>query len=113
MLTDKAKTEFESWLSKDKKESMKKFYIAVFYPYDDIHKNAYYIEWFDSVGIYINISHDFGGKFFYTVELGEQGEVVASNFLEQSDSRSLAKTAAITEANKIYNEMQCASTNTQ
>ena len=62
-----------------------------------IYKNALLIEWFDSVGIYVNSDYFELNKGFYS-------EILDSNFAIVKPTRQEALTEAIKKANEIYNE---------
>lgn len=59
-------------------------------------RNAYYVDFFDSVGIYITTDYLELNKGFYS-------EVLASNFAIVKPTRQEAITEAIKKANEIYN----------
>lgn len=51
MLTDKALTDFNKWLENGNHTP----WVVFFDNLPDTVKNAYYIEWFDTVGVYVGI----------------------------------------------------------
>ena len=102
ILTNKAKEDFIDylWESKFKKEDYKEYedYIE---NQKESHTYADIIEWFDSVGIYIEIHYSriLGDKFLCIVNTGAN-----YNLTSYQDSRQESTIQAIIKANKIYNE---------
>lgn len=79
------------------------------FPKDELLQNAYIIEWFDSVGIYIQpkrFTHCLEFQDWYFIITDKKG-IHLNNFLENRikiDSRQQATEQAIIKANEIYNE---------
>ena len=96
ILTGKAKEDFLTNMSilteiKDKKD------LEVYFPkLSDLIKNAYYVDFFDSVGIYITSDYFELNKGFYS-------EILDSNFAVVKPTRQEALTEAIKKANEYYN----------
>jgi len=103
ILTDKAKEDFLKWyLEKgNKKINTKQFSL-------DIAKSIIYaiaIEWFDSVGIFIETGGaDYRGiEFWYNIQ--EKNTINGHNG-EYFKSRQEATEKALEKANEIYNELK-------
>ena len=96
VLNGKAKEDFLTKMSilteiKDKKD-LEEYFMKI----SDLIKNAYYIDFFDSVGIYVNSDYFELNKVFYS-------EVLDSNFEIIKPTRQEALTEAIKKANEIHN----------
>lgn len=99
ILTGKAKQDFEEWLCRPKDpQHLKHIHIDLFYCKSHLERYAYYIEWLDSLGIYVNLSWSFD-CFSYGVSVGED-RCLDYHFAQ---SRKQATEAAIKLANEIYN----------
>lgn len=108
ILTGKAKEDFLKWFSNysEKNHSLKGLYDKDIYldgvelPKELI--NALIIEWFDSVGIYINIEN-----LYYQSWWSYKVKIIPNTFEEKVmvKTRSEATEQAIKKANGIYNEM--------
>jgi len=97
ILTGKTKEDFEKWYIK-KDVSEDEFYnILEEWSYLSTScKNAFYIDFFDSVGIYTTSDYFELNKGFYS-------EILDSNFAIVKPTRQEALTEAIKKANEIYN----------
>lgn len=101
ILTDKAKSDFGFWLSQrrasiEEQENFRKLSETAQY--------AIIIEWFDSVGIFIEVGSlfDFAGiKFRFNIL--ENNETIQS-YYNKFDGRLLAVKEGISFANEIYNK---------
>ena len=96
ILNGKAKEDFLTKMSvlteiKDKKD-LEEYFMKI----SDLIKNAYYIDFFDSVGIYITSDYFELNKGFYS-------EILDSNFAIEKPTRQEALTEAIKKANEYYN----------
>ncbi len=92
ILTGKAKDNFLD--SNGKKEA----WINIMLP---IYQYALIIEWFDSVGIYINVFY----KYIWRVEIRDsQSSLLSTLDYAVFDTRQEATKQAIIKANDIYNE---------
>ena len=113
ILTGKAKEDFEKWLNKEM------YYLGRhnFEERDnniedlsDNFQNALIIEWFDSVGIYINIEPYIGGGdvVFYFSLINRSADFTDEHYSSVNDdiyfgTRQDASNEAIKKANEIYN----------
>jgi hypothetical protein len=88
LITGKAERDFYKWLFE--KHNLQPYNI-----FNRIFTNALIIEWFDSVGIYINIIGYSKTKWRV---------LVRSNYDEYFNSRQQATEEAIKKANEIYNK---------
>lgn len=97
MLTGKAKQDF--WCSLSINE------LQDFYTYSDVIQNALIIEWFDSVGIYIEIAgaNYSGIEFWYNIQ--QQGTINGNNG-DYFKTRQEATQKSINKANEIYNKYE-------
>ena len=98
ILTLKAKEDFEKWYIK-KDVSDDEFY-NILEEWSNLStscKTAFYIDFFDSVGIYITSDYFELNKGFYS-------EILDSNFAIVKPTRQEAFIEAIKKANEIYNE---------
>lgn len=96
LLTGKAKEEFENWIYKGFGLSIQEF--------NNRHSsdsNHIIIEWFDTLGIDINIQSDFERNFWCRILSDTSTVIVGPDF----KSRSEAIEDGIKKANKIYNEI--------
>lgn len=97
LLTGKAKEAFENFYTKGLSTWGKVLNLDLFYSKPDIEKLAYYINFFDSVGIYIlPIMNAIDKMFAFKI----RGKGV-SNFTY--NSRQEAKIAGIKKASEIFN----------
>ena len=97
ILTGKAKDDFEKWYIK-KDVSEDEFY-NIWEEWSSLStscKNAFYIDFFDSIEIYITSDYFELNKGFYSEILNENFEIV-------KPTRQEALTEAIKKANEIYN----------
>ena len=100
-LTEKAKQDFEKWLSNNYPELFNDFTVGyiLFDTLNNTCNNALIIEWFDSVGIYICIEPKrIIDSWIFDVLINEGVDSVWSN-------RQEATTKAIEKANTIYNNL--------
>ena len=100
ILTGKCKEEFEKWLLsayKEGEEKNKAKALSLFVRSPNSMKYGVYVDFFDSVGIYIIISRDSG---WYDVDIA--GEWTSTT---TQDNRTEARTLAIEKANEIYNKI--------
>lgn len=93
LLTDKAVYSYHNWFTENKMDLRKSCL-------DDTCENALIIEWFDTVGIYINIQSDFERNFWCRILSDASTVIVGPDF----KSRPEAIEDGIKKANKIYNE---------
>ena len=96
MITGKTKEDFLTNMSilteiKDKKD-LEEYFSKI----SDLIKNAYYVDFFDSIGIYITSDYFELNKGFYS-------EILNENFAIVKPTRQEALTEAIKKANEIYN----------
>lgn len=99
ILTGKAERDFEQWLCRpNDPEHLKLMHIDLFYCKSPLERHSYYVEWLDSVGIFITIynSKRYTGQLF-SIEVNS----FAHNGLYES--RLAASHASIKLANEIYN----------
>ena len=102
ILTGETKLDFEIWLHSNDVLIKDGIYDDTYLTdvFDKLPLNLQYaliIEWFDSVGIYVNSDYFELNKGFYS-------EVLDSNFEIIKPTRQEALTEAIKKANEIYNE---------
>lgn len=95
ILTGKAKDDFEKWLN----EGNHTPWIAFFYNLPETVMNAYYVEWFDSMGIYILIT-EYDGEHLWADINGR----FRLGYAIQKPTRQEATKAAILTCNDLYNE---------
>ena len=98
ILTLKAREDFEKWYIK-KDVSDDEFY-NIWEEWSNLStscKNAFYIDFFDSVVIYITSD-------YFELNKGLYSEILDSNFAIVKPTRQEALTEAIKKANEIYNE---------
>lgn len=97
ILTGKAKEDFFYWFRENKRD-LRKSYL------DDTCYNALIIEWFDSVGIYIQVGAiSTHGQPIFDYNIQEDNTINGMNG-HTFPSRHEATTEAIKQANIIYNE---------
>ena len=101
ILTGETKLDFERWLHSNDVLIKDGIYDDTYLTdvFDKLPLNLQYaliIEWFDSVGIYINSDYFELNKWFYS-------EVLDSNFAIVKPTRQEALTEAIKKANEYYN----------
>ena len=107
-LTGKCKEEFEKWYRIEfKKRTLP--YIAMFYISDLSIQIGVYIDYFDSVGVYINIDSDWTKNEcvmdIYHYEISGEPIWESSRSKELvMDTRTAARTDAIMKANEIRNK---------
>lgn len=95
ILTGKAKYDFESWVCRpDDPRYVQQMHIDLMYGKTKTELYAYYIEWFDSVGIYLTI-----GRYGYQLNTD-----CRSITKKTGETRQEATEAAIIKANELYNE---------
>lgn len=99
MLTGQCKNDFEKWMFnyfiEHRPDYPSHWIISKFERKTELEKLAFYVEWFDSVGIYI-MTTDYDGDFWCSF-----------NGLEYSiikPTRQEATKAAIEKANELYND---------
>lgn len=100
ILTGKAREDFYKWYANTDSKIKYTLLISLFDGKSNIEKYAYYIEWFDSVGVYISIIK---GKNISRIYI----ESEYKNYPQEDnefETRQEATTEAIKKANKIYNE---------
>ena len=113
-LTGKAKQDFEDWYTA-RTPSAHTLLLVHFYNKGEIEQFAWYIEWFDSVELFINIEPHIGGGacvFFARVSywLPNGIDTIIHNVTNYNydnilyfSTRQEATEAAIIKANEIYN----------
>ncbi len=95
ILTGKAKYDFESWVCRpDDPGHVQQMHIDLMYGKTKTELYAYYIEWLDSVGIYLTI-----GRYGY--QLNTDGISISR---KTGESRQEATESALIKANEFYNE---------
>ena len=97
ILTRKTKEDFEKWYIK--KDVSDDEYYDIWNNWSYLYtscKNAFYIDFFDSAGIYITSDYFELNKGFYS-------EILNENFAIVKPIRQEALTEAIKKANEIYN----------
>lgn len=92
ILTGKAKQDFEYWYTA-RTHSAHTLMLVHFYNKKEIEQYAWYIEWFDSVGIYLTI-----GRYGYIINTKD-----ISITRKTGDIRDEATKQAIIHANRHYN----------
>ena len=103
ILNGKAKHDFLNWITKGMSSFAHDMEIEFFNQKSEIEKNAIIIEWFDSMGIYINVGGvlmDCLSDFSFDIQTNN-----TLNGIDNSgfNSRSEATKKAILKANEIYN----------
>jgi hypothetical protein len=111
-LTGKCKEDFDKWYHKtysyNGNESTpsleKKPYVDIgFYNYNSLMQYGVYVDFFDSVGIYV-MSNMFSIERDVVYEFIGQVETISSIWNSIEQTRPEARTAAIEKANEIYNK---------
>ena len=97
-LTDKAFKDFEMWLENQEVASYK----VIFPDIPVIVQNSYIIDWFDSVGLFINTKSKFGQRRQKQIFWYSMGTV--NNPTEIFENRQYCLNSAIVHANNIYNK---------
>ena len=93
-LTGKCKEDFEKWYELNYETiGLRSFYLAEFYELPETMQYGVYVDFFDSVEIYMEIIKD--GIYFESY--------VNDEWLNTPKTRSETRTAAIEKANEIYN----------
>lgn len=101
MLTDKAKIEFYKWLEKTKHPA----WCMMFDGKSEITQNAYFTEWFDTVGITVDVMPRMADEnkiIFEPNTFCLKYEIVTEDFI-QFEARQEAIKNALIQANVIYN----------
>lgn len=101
MLTNKAKTEFYKWLKKTKHPA----WCMMFEGKSEITQNAYFTEWFDTIGITIDVMPRMADENKIVFEPNTfclKHEIATEDFI-QFKTRQEAIKNAIIQANVIYN----------
>lgn len=107
MLTGRCKQDFELWMFnyfiEHRPDYSSSLIISKFERKTQLEKLAFYVEWFDNVGIYMSIEPNFS--------IFEQGNpfscfrfFIDMIYYGQADTRQEATKAAIEKANELYNE---------
>ena len=105
-LTGKCKVDFEKWFTRNDNHKGfdehqvaldVKYRLKVFYQLYDSMQYGVYVDFFDSVGVFININtYDYGGRYFqYSVD-----DLMPDTVFYK---RSEAITQSIQKANELYN----------
>lgn len=97
ILTGKAKQDFEDWYTA-KTQSAHSLLLVNFYNKKEVEQYAWYIEWFDSVGIYIDVFWSFG-DFEFSIHTDNE----RNSLSVLCNSRQEATKQAIIHANELYN----------
>lgn len=109
-LTGKAKEDFEIWYSRTESDMAHNLQKELFYSKAYIERYSYYLEWLDSVGIYIHIKRFCQGlefKEWYYIISDTRGVYLNEHLSDcriKDDCRQEATKQAILKANEIYNE---------
>lgn len=102
MLTGQCKNDFELWMFnyfiENRPDYPSHCIISKFNRKTELEKAAFYVEWFDSVGIYITPVFNFGW-FGYNIH---SNRLYHTEFIYKT--RQEATKAAIEKANELYNE---------
>jgi hypothetical protein len=99
-LTGKCKVDFEKWILKGvtKRDGYDQFILKSFYRKNYSMQYGVYVDFFDSVGISIEIiPFDCGASYYWLINDKEMNS-------GDTDTRPEARTEAINEANQICNE---------
>ena len=121
-LTDKANDDFLDWITDKYFFKGKTFLDLTIYQKGDVGqflrypttKNAYIIEWFDSVGFHVHIEPHIGGGadvYYPTIIWRDENFIDRYESIDNNDyfnSRPEATKAAIEKANEIYNSQHFA-----
>lgn len=97
LLTGKAKEDFEKWFRTKRATAKFRFWMLI--ETDPCVLNSVIIEWFDSVGIYIEPLKEY--SFGFIIHIGNYKDPISS--LLGFDSRQEAITEAIKKSNELYN----------
>jgi hypothetical protein len=93
MLEGKCKADFENWFEIREEIDVENFAFGIgFYKFDMAFQFGVYVDWLDSVGV--DIDEIFKGELYFFDNHYQNGE----------NHRRLAQTAAIKQANEIYNQ---------
>lgn len=109
LLTGKCLEDFQKWFfeyyNKDKVSIAMFNHETMFNTFQPIIKNAYFIEWFDNIGITVDIMPRMNEDkvVFEPNTFCLKHEITTEDFV-QFDNRFDAKIKAIEKANEIYNE---------
>lgn len=110
ILTGKTEEDFFNWLDNQGANGIdiSNWEFEKFHLLSNVSQNSLIIEWFDSVGIYIELKRFCHGlKFrFWNYVISNSNGAHLNNFLEveiENDSRQEAMEQAIKKANEIYN----------
>ncbi|MGJ1414061.1 hypothetical protein [Sphingobacterium multivorum] len=105
ILTGKAKHDFTRWMFADLDRLIVPF-ADLDYPKNIVLRNALIIEWFDTVGIYLEIYiwHRDEGNMYFGWSIGDFDGCICSHDKLRTMSHQEATEAAIIKANDIYNE---------
>jgi len=105
-LTGKCKTDFEKWFI-DKYDSDKVhetiMLITEFYNLPQSMQFGVLVEFFDSVGIYVNDQYGYIVKTTYSFKIVNKKTETILNYKSEFKTRQEARQKAILKANKIYN----------
>lgn len=105
-LTGKCKEGFEKWYNDYSNKILEGVTWViikdVFYKLPPSMKYGVYVDFFDSVGIEINIELK-GSEFDYSIKENKNGSLLFTEY-DWSETRHEARTKAIEKANEIYNE---------
>ena len=104
VLTGKAKEEFFNWLDNQGVNGIdiSNWEFEKFHLLSNVSQNSLIIEWFDSVGIYIEIS--FYDDCYWTYNIYSNKPVLEKETANICNNRQEATEEAIKKANEIYNE---------
>jgi hypothetical protein len=105
-LTGKCKEAFEKWFIKYRKENALRLVVKDFYLLPPSMQYGVYVDFFDSVGIWISDSfsngHIIGSKRGYFCSIFNGRDV--TEYTETVSTRHEARTKAIEKADELYNE---------
>ena len=111
-LTEKAKEEFEKWFfkyyNKDKISVAMFSHEVVFSNLQELAQNAYITEWFDTIGITVDVMPRMADENKIVFEPNTfclKHEIVTEDFI-QFENRQDAIEKAIEKANQIYNSIK-------
>ena len=97
MLTGQAEIDFEKWHKRTHNHEVEYFKL-----YIDSMQYGVLVDWFDSVGIYVDVRHnEVSRKFYYTISTKPMRDDI---WCKPELPRPEARTQAIIKANEIYNE---------
>ena len=105
-LTDKAKTEFEKWYSVSIGFKGEVIYLEELYVLPDSMKYGVYVDFFDSVGVRIEVFLNWSESGFLSIVNGRHAniQVLIENTHTPLKTRPEARTKAIELANEIFNK---------